>query len=159
MKNPRPLLTLIITLTLGVGIACGQTPQKHPSGTAGGLHPVFSTTLGNVVSHQKLPASLMKTLLDSTLVARDSAGHPYPVVNFTFGYATTSTYVNDTTGRPASSRTYLSFHFKGNRLDSIWRKGIREKLRSGDVLYFDRIIAAGPGHRHYLSAPLQYTVE
>lgn len=159
MKNPRAIRTLLITLTLGVGVTCGQAQQKNPSGIAGGLHPVFSTTLGNVVSQQKLPASLMKTLLDSTLVARDSAGHPYPVVSFTFGYATTSTYVNDTTGRPASSRTYLSFHFKSNRLDSVWRKGIGEKLRSGDVLYFDRIIATGPGHRHYLSAPLQYTVE
>lgn len=137
------------------GIVPAQAQQQQ---AARPLDPVFHSFLGNVEGGQALPASFVKGLLDSALVARDSAGHPHAVVAFNFGYATTDTYENDTTGRPVSTRSYLSFHFKGNRLDSVWRKGIAEKLRSGDVLYFDRVIAEGGQGVQYLSSPLTYRV-
>jgi hypothetical protein len=155
MKPTTAVAVLIVILTAGLGRCQAQEASRTP---ARGLHPVFSATLGEVVSHQKLPVSLMKSLLDSSLVARDSAGHPYPVVSFSFGYQTTNYYQNDTTGRPQSSRTYLSFHFTGNRLDSVWRKGVSAQLKPGDVLYFDRIIARDRSGVQYLAAPLEYDI-
>jgi len=156
MNYPSRILILFMA---GLMVAYGSRAQQQKAADPHTLQAVFRSSLGNVLSDQQLPPSMMKALLDSTLVARDSAGHPYPVVAFNFGYATTDTYTNDTTGRPASSRNYLSFHFKGNRLDSVWRKGIAEKIKPGDILYFDRIVARGPQNHQYLSSPLRFTVE
>jgi hypothetical protein len=100
----------------------------------------------------------MKTLLDSALVARDSAGGRHPVVSFNFGYRTTDIFLNDTTGRPETSRLYTSFHFNANRLDSLWRTEIGSRIKSGDELFFDRVIAEDRDAR-YLSSPMHFTVK
>jgi hypothetical protein len=131
--------------------------KKDSAAAKNRMAPVFTTRLagnqGTAVS-----VTSMKTLLDSTLVASDSSGRRQPVVSFNFGYRTTDTFLNDTTGRPETSHLYTSFHFKGNRLDSLWRTEIGSRIKSGDELFFDRIIAQDR-NAHYLSSPLHFTVK
>jgi hypothetical protein len=130
-------------------------PNKAQAGK--GLEPVFQSSLGNVLSNT-LPSSVMKKLLDSSLHARDKKGKTYPVISFDLGYQQKETVTNDTTGKPETSHVYLYWHFKGNRLDSLWRKKIKDELKPGDQLYFDHIIAEGDSGAKYLSAPLHFTV-
>lgn len=132
------------------------TPAKHVSPV--GLVPVYKTSLGNVLSNT-LPVTMMKQLLDSTLIARDSTGQPHAVVGFDFGYSTTDTYYNDSTGAPNTSRLYSTFHFQGNRLDSVWLKGISEKIKPGDELYFEKVIAVDKKGLHYLSSALRFQIK
>lgn len=121
------------------------------------LSPVFKSSLGNVLSNT-LPASMMKKLLDSSLHARDKKGVGHPVVAFRFGYRTHNTFLNDTTGKSQSAASYFSFQFYTSRLDSIWRKRVGEQLKSGDELFFDKIIARDSKGVQYLSSPLHFTV-
>lgn len=129
-------------------------PNKSRAGK--GLEPVFQSSLGNMLSNT-LPSSFMKKLLDSPLHARDKKGRTYPVISFDLGYQQKETVTNDTTGKPETSHVYLYWHFKGDRLDSLWRKKIRDELKPGDQLYFDHIIAEGDSGK-YLSAPLHFIV-
>jgi hypothetical protein len=126
-------------------------PAKHA------LAPVFRSSLGNVLSN-KVPASLMRQLLDSTLIARDSQGVKHRVVSFEFGYRTTTSYRSDTTGAVEHAHSYLSFHFNSNRLDSLWRSRIGPQIKPGDELYFDRIIADGGQGVKFLSSSLHFQV-
>lgn len=159
----RMFRNMALAALLLLGVSATQAQQKKKSLPAGGAAPahglvaVYHASLGGVRSNS-LPASMMKQLLDSTLIARDSLGHVYPVVSFDFGYGTHNTFYNDSTGRPASYPAYSSFHFKGNRLDSVWRHGIRDQIRSGDGLFFDHIIAKGEKGVFYLSTPLHFRI-
>lgn len=137
--------------------------QQNTSGNAqqkrkDTLIPVYQSILGNVLT-SKLPASLMKKLLDSTLKARDKQGNVYRVVAFDIGYRQKETIINDTTGRPETTHDYLYWHFQGNKLDSAWRTKIQSELKSGDQLYFDHIIAADEKGNKYLSSPLHFKIE
>lgn len=151
---------LLLWILLG-GLTTGTprlSAQDKPSESVKRtLVPVFRSSLGNVLSNT-IPASLMRQLLDSALIARDSMGEKHPVVSFEFGYRTTASYHNDTTGRIEQANSYLSFHFASNRLDSLWRNRIAQQIKPGDELYFERIIAEGPQGVKFLSSPLHFQV-
>lgn len=139
----------------------GQAQQKNraeKNTAAKTMSPVFKSTLGNVLSNT-VPASVMKSLLDSSLHARDKKGALHPVVAFRFGYQTHNTFLNDTTGKSQTAPSYFSFQFYNNRLDSIWRKRVGEQLKSGDELFFDRIVAKDPKGVQYLASPLHFVVQ
>lgn len=150
----------LLGILLGALIAGTQAlyAQDKPSGPAKhSLVPVFRSSLGNVLSNA-VPASLMRQLLDSTLIARDSLGTKHRVISFEFGYRTTTSYHNDTTGRIQQGHSYLSFQFNSDRLDSLWRSRIGPQIKRGDELYFERIIAEGPKGVKFLSSPLHFQV-
>lgn len=122
------------------------------------LIPVFKSTLGNVLSNT-LPASMMKSLLDSSLYSRDKKNHLHPVVSFEFGYKTFNSFLNDTTGKTETASSYFSFHFDNNQLDSIWKKRVGELLKPGDEIFYEKIIARDPKGIQYLSSPLHFIVK
>ena len=122
-----------------------------------GLVPVYTSSLGNVLSNT-LPVSMMRNLLDSALIARDKQGHAHPVVSFDFGYRTSDTFNDDTTGKPRTSYLYSGFHFNSSKLDSLWRTRVSKNIRPGDELFFDHIIARNEKGIHYLSSPLHFIV-
>lgn len=134
-----------------------ELPKGKPAKDQKGMVPVYQSSLGNVLSNT-LPVSMMKKLLDSSLIARGKGGKKYQVVAFDFGYQKEETVVNDTTGRPELSRVYQHWYFQGNRLDSIWRVRVKSELKSGDRLYFDRVIATDKGGIHYLSSSLHFKI-
>ncbi|TAN15334.1 MAG: hypothetical protein EPN37_09640 [Chitinophagaceae bacterium] len=120
---------------------------------------VFTATLGDVPSGQLLPASFAKSLLDKPLIVRDQEHQSFPVISFSFGYQAYGTYVNDTTGLPEKTSTYISFPFNSDRLDSLWRTRIGNELKTGDQLYFDHIIAEDKNGSYHLSSPLHFTIK
>lgn len=159
----RKAIIAILFLTGIVGVFSAQAQHKSknsaPKDTvAKGLTPVFKSTLGNVLSNT-IPASMMKSLLDSSLHARDKNGHLHPVVSFQFGYRTHNTFLNDTTGKAESAASYFSFQFYSDHLDSLWKKKVSEQLKPGDELFFDKVIARDPKNVQYLSSPLHFIVQ
>jgi hypothetical protein len=158
MRNIIWIPALVLTSWLALPcVAQTKAKAKTDAAAKNNMAPVFTTLLAGRRSNT-VSVDTMKTLLDSALVARDSAGGNHQVVSFDFGYRTTDVFLNDTTGRPETSRLYTSFHFKGNRLDSLWRTEIGDEIKPGDELFFDRIIASDRGAR-YLSSALHFTVK
>lgn len=153
--------TIVLLLAMGcmnmvpVHAQDGRSARKDSVTT--GLSPVYKSALGNVLSNT-LPVSMMKSLLDSAVHARDRKGVLRPVVSFRFGYRTHNTVVDDTTGKTETAPSYFSFQFYTNRLDSIWRLRVGEQLKPGDELFFDRIIARDEQGIQYLSSPLHFVV-
>jgi hypothetical protein len=152
------ILAGMIILCAFPATAQKKSLQPAKTGQKTGLIPVFSSSLGHA-SKDTVPVTLMKQLLDSSLVARDSSGQPHPVVSFNFGYRTSDTFLNDSTGRPETSNLYTTFHFKSDKLDSLWRTAIGGKIKPGDELFFDRIIARTKQGVQYLSSPLHFKVK
>lgn len=158
MRNLKRVLPVALALC-AILPATAQTSgaAKDNAAGKGRMAPVFTTLLA-ASSGKTIAAQTMKTLLDSALVARDSSGRLHPVVSFNFGYRTTDIFLNDTTGRPETSHLYTSFHFKGNRLDSLWRTEIGSQIKPGDELFFDRVVATYRG-TGYLSSALHFLVK
>lgn len=154
------ILFTIMALLSGFYVFPANAQQKETQRTDTafhGLKPVWKSTLGNVLSNT-IPSTMMKNLLDSSLHARDKKGKLHPVVSFNFGYSTSESYVNDSTGRKQTSPLYYSFHFNSGRLDSIWKKRVGDMLKQGDKLYFERIIAEDKNGIQYLSSPLYFII-
>jgi hypothetical protein len=157
MRNLKRILPLVLAFCGAIPAAAQTTDAKDNAAGKGGMAPVFTTLLAGS-SGKTLSATAMKALLDSALVAKDSTGQLHQVVSFDFGYRTTDVFPNDTTGRPETSRLYTSFHFKGNRLDSLWRTEIGSQIKPGDELFFDRVVAADKGV-NYLCSPVHFSVK
>lgn len=157
----KPIFNFIfLILFWGYAIPSGgqNIPSKDQSQTEKRLQPVFQSSLGNVISNT-LPVSMMKKLLDSALHARDKKGKTYAVTAFDFGYQQQESVINNTTGQSKTTHVYLYWHFQSNRLDSIWRKKVKDELKSGDQLFFDHIIAKDKDGTKYLAAPLHFMVK
>lgn len=145
---------LLLILCFGAGpSAARQAPAGRD--TARVLLPVCKTSLGGVLSNT-LPVSMMRALLDSALVARDAHGRVRRVVAFNFGFQEFHVVPNDTTGRPETRSAYTAWSFRGNRLDSLWRDRLKQRLQKGDRLYFDRVIAEDAAGVKYLSSSLEF---
>lgn len=157
----KKIVGLVVLLLAGMSVLPAKAQQQNAAKQdtlRKGLTPVYKSTLGNVLSNT-LPSSMMKQLLDSSLHARDKSGHLRPVVSFRFGYKTSDTFLNDTTGRAETSPLYFSFQFYSNRLDSVWRNEVGKQLKAGDELFFEKIIAKDDKGVQYLSSPLHFIVK
>ena len=64
----------------------------------------------------------------------------------------------DSTGRPKKIVDYLSWNFRGNQLDSLWRTRVKAEINTGDELYFDHIVAEGSDGKRYKSSALKFIV-
>ncbi|HEY6082170.1 MAG TPA: hypothetical protein VIU45_01855 [Chitinophagaceae bacterium] len=158
---------IIILFFLGCLVTAGAVAQgKHalhkskkssvaPDHAANSF-PVLTTSLGNVLSNT-LPKSMMQGLLDSSLIARDQHNNVYSIVDFDFGYQRSETAA-DSTGQPKKVVDYLSWNFRANRLDSLWRTRIKAEINTGDELYFDHIVAEGSDGKRYKSSPLKFII-
>ncbi len=156
------ILFFLGCLVTADGVAQGKhTPRKSKKSSVAPDHaansfPVLTTSLGNVLSNT-LPKSMMQGLLDSSLIARDQHNSLYSIVDFDFGYQR-SEMGADSTGRPKKIVDYLSWNFRGNRLDSLWRTRVKAEINTGDELYFDHIVAEGPDGKRYKSSALKFIV-
>ncbi|MBX5439166.1 MAG: hypothetical protein IRZ29_06460 [Thermoflavifilum sp.] len=119
--------------------------------------PSLFTFIGHD-SSSRIPASLMKQLIDSPLVVKDTRGRLYQVSRFDFGYLHIDTTFNDTTERFELVPEYMGFTFLQNQLDSLWKARIKKTLHAGERVFFDHIIAEDSSGIKYGAPPLHILV-
>ncbi|WP_291911298.1 hypothetical protein [Chitinophaga sp. CB10] len=152
---------LLITCLMATINSFGQAAKpaaKKPAAASSGKRPAkLISTWGNFLS-DSLPKNELTKLLDSALVVRDEKGVKYPVISFAFTYETREVYLNDTTGQPGIYKDYIGNNFQDARMDSVWRKGMKEKLDKGNILYFDEILIKYSEDKIYKAPSLQFIV-
>ncbi|SHL19490.1 hypothetical protein SAMN05444266_102393 [Chitinophaga jiangningensis] len=152
---------LLLTCLLATIHTMGQTTKpaaKKPAAATSGKRPTkLVSTWGNFLS-DSLPKNELVKLIDSALIVRDEKGAKYPVISFAFTYETREAYLNDTTGQPGLYKDYIGNNFQDARMDSVWRKGMKEKLEKGNVLYFDEILIQYSADKIYKAPALKFIV-
>lgn len=158
------LKSLFVFFVLGILIsvpALAQHKKKSNSAhstTPKQVVPLLKGSLGHLPGGFYSTDSLVR-MLNSGLFATDQFAHNYPVIHFEFGYQSTDTSYNDTTGMSQLVNNYISYTFNSPRLDTLWLPRITQNLAIGDTLYFDQIIAEDTlRHIKYGVNPLKFGV-
>ena len=165
----RTVHIFLLGFLLMTGIQVGAQQKGKEKGTpATGdkkAHHIFlpPVYLGNSdYTHGPLKKDVLNNLLKQGLTSHDSLGNRYRIVGFDFGYAERKLY-EDSVGNLLPMTDYLSQHCKGatlpadltetkntaitNYLDgapdsSDVTRGIYERIKTGDTLYFDNVLVA-----------------
>lgn len=108
-----------------------------------GQNLVLKPTWGNF-SGQELKVAQGKELLDSTLSVRilppKKAAKTLKVSSFIFYYRQKEEFFNDETEKKETFYYTVEHKCTGNILPDLWRNIIRQRLKSGETIWFEQII-------------------
>ncbi|HVB04254.1 MAG TPA: hypothetical protein VNE41_11110 [Chitinophagaceae bacterium] len=153
MKIARDIFILSVFI-LGAGVVHAQRKKKFPPSQAAQKKPIpfFKTYLGDLppgIYH----GDTLERILGYGLTAKDQFGKFYRVIYFEFGFQSSDTTLNDSTGMPQLVNDYVSYVFYAPRLDTLWLNRIAGEISSGDTLFFDHVIAEDTLHRIKYKVP------
>ncbi|WP_326994070.1 hypothetical protein [Chitinophaga sp. 212800010-3] len=163
MQKHLLLSLLLATAVMPVLAQTGKkpaTPKGHPAAAAvANQKPKKLRSTWGIFLSDTLSKTEVIKLLDSALVVRDEKNVRYPVISFALTYEKHEPYLNDTTGQVAVYKDYTGENFKSATLSPLWSNGLKDQLKSGDILYFDEIIVRYTGDKLYKAPPIQITVK
>lgn len=124
-----------------------KTQEKVADNSIGQKKPKYKPIpvyLGHSgINGGQISKTLFDSLLKQGLTSVDSAGVVYPVLNFIFNYAERNLY-EDSIGNLVMLTDYMLEYCPGDTLTSDISSTIYQRTKSGDTLYFDRIIVKRP---------------
>ena len=143
MKTIIAIITLAITTTTSYAqlkpIARNNTVKSAPKPTF--KQNTLITSIGNQTGLLTLNAAQAKQLIDSALTVKDATGKSYFISRATFSYKRKLVYVDEDTQKKNISWEYLSKELRnGEQLDAFWRSSIKEDLKKGEELLFEKIL-------------------
>lgn len=106
-----------------------------------GKVPVITASIGGMTSG-KYGVGAAKILIDSNLVLKDEKGQKYVINRCSFMYKRKMTYTDEESGQKRITWEYLAKELRnGEQLDKFWRDTIKEDLKVGEELIFEKILA------------------
>jgi hypothetical protein len=139
---------IFIAFSLCSFLAQAQKPTVKPKPIAKGPAAKLTATIAGL-STGTYGLGAAKIMIDSSLVLKDEKGKKYPISRCTFMYKRKNTYEDEITGEKKVSWEYLSKELRNNeQLDEFWRKTIKEDLKKGEELIFERIL--GDSQKGYM---------
>jgi hypothetical protein len=139
---------IFITLSFLSFFGQAQKPVAKPKPITKGPAPKLTATIAGL-STGIYGSGAAKIMIDSSLVLRDEKGKKYPISRCTFMYKRKNTYEDEITGEKKVTWEYLAKELRNNeQLDEFWRKTIKEDLKKGEELIFERIL--GDSQKGYM---------
>jgi hypothetical protein len=147
------ILTLLILMCLSHSDTYSQTTK--PSTTKSSVTPKLVVTLGGK-STGTLPATDLKQIIQTALIAKDEKGTVYPVIHFRVFYYFNSSSENPDTGEKKTIRDMLIEEFESGAFSELWKKELLERIQKGDEIKIDQVYVKLKNGKKYL-APVTLT--
>jgi len=130
MKKILIIATLVGSTTLALAQAKSSSAM-----------PKLASTWGRNASGTLTPGQVAG-LTDSSLRVHDDKGTNYPVAGFRINYTFVSTYKDQESGELKTTKEFRAFDFNDTTaLTSVWKESIRENVKAGDEIVFNKILA------------------
>lgn len=129
------------TLVLFIAVSAnGQTQKPKPAASSQTGLPKVTVSIGGYKGGD-ITSNLLSTIVDSSVVVRDSKGTTYQLVRFRVLYKFKSTYDDPETGQKKKSDDMRVNDFSNTAVMSeLWRQSIKDNVKAGDEIIFDNII-------------------
>ncbi|MGN6435627.1 MAG: hypothetical protein ACTHMM_03805 [Agriterribacter sp.] len=129
------------TLVLFIAVSAnGQTQKPKPAASSQTSLPKVTVSIGGYKGGD-ITSDLLSTIVDSSVVVRDSKGTTYQLVRFRVLYKFKSTYDDPETGQKKKSDDMRVNDFSNTAVMSeLWRQSIKDNVKAGDEIIFDNII-------------------
>jgi hypothetical protein len=135
MKKLLSIILLVTIVCCGTQVAYAQ--KKNPSSKKEEIHlPKVITLLGNYRDSAKVSTEEGAHLIALPLRIVDDKQNLYAIYEYQFLYKRKGQKENEVTGKTESIFTTSSAWFDQTPLPKIWIDNIKEKLQSGEELYF-----------------------
>ncbi len=146
------LFSILTLLQIGIKAQTGNTPVKpkpvvKPVITTKGKIPKITASIGNMFGGT-YDVAVAKNLIDNNLLLKDENGKLYKISRCSFLYKRKMVYTDEDTKEKRITYEFLSKELRNNeQLDEFWKKIIKEELKKGEELIFEKILAdSGSGY-------------
>lgn len=112
--------------------------------------------LFNGMGSGKISKQVFDSLLQYTLIAKDSQNREHPVLQYTFTYAERGVY-EDSTGQMRIMTDYNSIESDNGKLPGYWITNLKKISKAGDTAIFSEIISTygDPKRTRFYAQPLK----
>jgi hypothetical protein len=145
-------LSIVTLLQINIMAQTGTPPAKpkpgiKPSVVAKTKIPKITASIGNMLGGT-YDVAVAKNLIDNSLLLKDESGKLYKINRCSFLYKRKMVYTDEDTKEKRITYEYLSKELRNNeQLDEFWKKIIKEELKKGEELIFEKILAdSGSGY-------------
>lgn len=140
-------LPFFMLLLLAFGAAAQPKPKPRPKPPVNkpaikpGPVPVVTASVAGKTGG-KIDSAFAKLMLDFPLLLKDDKGNVYAIKQFTFIYKRKNTFEDEITGRTGFTYEWLATEMRNNeQLDDFWRTSVKESLKYGEEIHFEKILA------------------
>ncbi len=137
MKNTL----LILLMSILCVSAFSQNKKKLESKPVVAAAPlVYTSVWGPIKNGEALSAQVVSTL-PAPLLVKDNEGTVYTVSGFRINYSFKSTYKDEETQQTKSVKDFRVMDInKSNKLTIDWIESIKDNIKSGDQILFNKIL-------------------
>jgi hypothetical protein len=157
--------TRIVLFVVCAGFAASlwaQQKKTDKKSEATATKSKYSTSVPAYLGHSTwtggyVPKNVLDSLLKQGVVATDSAGNNYKVVNFRFNYAERHLY-EDSIGNDMILTDYMIEYCPGDTLSASIASSIYQRTKEGDTVYIDQINLVRPDDGPAVGKAMKFVV-
>jgi hypothetical protein len=134
------------------------TGASASSISAGKKYPVVNTYLGNsTLKNGNITIKKFDSLIHQGLKAKDDAGVKYTLLNFNFTFGERNLY-EDSVGELKIMTDYQLVKCFGDSIMTTVLLDVKERLKVGDTLYFDKVLVNRPDNTTTYSKSMKFAI-
>jgi hypothetical protein len=138
-----------------LSMTCGYTMAQARQSAA---MPKLTSSWGRTGSGNLSMEQVIR-LTDSSLNVRDEKGNAWAVAGFRINYSFLSTYRDQESGEVKTTKELRTYDFNDTTaLNTLWKESIRDNVKAGDEILFNKITARQKNGKKYFAPDLRFKV-